>query len=230
MELLKPDVKIDEAFKPDKALDYNQYFSRAMLFAQTNYQPELSKMANVSFKRVSAAGFFEEYVWTICNINSSIKVVATYFPQLIYELKPYYYSFADREFPNQELMREYVTTLVGSPVKFEAISRGAQIINQAVKLFGWEQYRSNFLDTAEKLRAFPLIDKERAHSLAYNIGLSNELFHDTAMLKVMAMHWGFGSTPGAVVDMCKAIGRQYVMQPRVIALVLWLSGVTFGFS
>lgn len=230
MELLKLDVKVDEDFKPNKSLDYTQYFSRAILFATTNYQAELSKLANASFKRISPTSFFEEYVWTICNINSNIKIVATYFPQLMYELKPYFFSFGDSEFPNKELMKEYVTTLVESPAKFEAIVRGAQIVNRSIKLFGWDQYRDNFLDTAQKLRAFPLLDKGRAHSLAYHIGLSSELFHDTAMLKVMAMHWGFGNDPSAVAEMCKAIGRQYVLQPRVIAMVLWLSGVTFGFS
>src|SRR5271155_1823211 len=105
MEILKPDPTIDENYKPSIDMTYQDYFNRAMVFAQTNYQEQLSKLANTHFKKMAPTIFFEEYVWCICNTGLDSKKVSKYFPDLLKQIQPYRVSFWDlTSFPSAETM------------------------------------------------------------------------------------------------------------------------------
>lgn len=226
MELLKSDPIIDLDFKPSPDLDIIQYFNRAMLFGQTNYHLEISRLANTFFHKMSRAFFFEEYVWCLCKRNSTPQEVSIYFPQLISELRSFYQEIFNHHAPSKrELMQEYITSITGDSEIFGALQKTSKIINQGINLFGWDKYRANFLNSSQKLSILPLMDKKNSIELAYNIGITKELFEEP-LVQRMAIHWKFNN----IADMCSALTKNFALQPRVIVLILWYAATTFGFN
>lgn len=222
MRLIKDNPIIDPLFVPNQYMDYTQYFSRAMLFAQTNYHQELSRLANAYFKKLVPTTFFSECVWNICCVNSNAKDVSGYIKMLNNELLPYYHAFADEEsFDTQKLMIDTMATFIDEG-KVKAIIDAAQIISEGISLFTWKRYRDNFLNTSKKLQALPMINESNVVSLSFDIGLHTSF--DDPVLETMADHWKFISAE----EMCKALAQQFVMQPREIGLVLWYAYEHFG--
>src|SRR5258708_10242687 len=153
IEILKTRPIIDENYKPSLKMDYQEYFNRAMLFAQTNYQENLTKLANIHFRKISPTVFFEEYAWCVCSAGLTAKSASKFFPKLLKELIPFYRSFWDlNNFHKQEEITENILSIIHNEQKCQAIYRGAHIINQGIKLYGWDRYRDNFLSTVSKLQ------------------------------------------------------------------------------
>jgi hypothetical protein len=224
MEILKPDPVIDDNYKPSMDMSYQDYFNRAMVFAQTNYNDQLAKLANTHFKKMAPTAFFEEYVWCVCNAGLGSKTVSKYFPTLVKELQPYRASFWDlTSFPTSEAMLVKLMPLVHNQAKCQAVQQGAYIVHNGIRLFGWDNYRDNFLSSTKKLQALPMIGPLNSIQLGRNIGFIQSIGGGAHLVR-MASRWGFDS-PEAL---CKEIAKHVVLQPRVIGLILWYAGSTFG--
>lgn len=205
-------------------MSYLDYFNRAMVFAQTNYQENLSKLSKLNFRNLTPSNFFEEYAWCVCTTGMSAKTVSKYFQKLIPNLQPYFKSFWDyNSFPEKSQMEKLVLPVVHNQQKCDALWSGAKIINNGVKLFTWDKYRDHYLNDAHKLQAFPSIGSINSNTLSRNIGLVNVVIGDTHLNR-MAARWGFENAD----VMCKTISNSIVLQPRVIGLILWYSAATFG--
>ena len=224
MEILKDDPIIDQNYKPHLKMTYMEYFNRAMLFAQTNYAEQLSKLANTHFRKITPTVFFEEYTWCVCTVGMSAKTVSKFFPKVITNLAPYYKSFWDtHNFPIKEIMDNQLHPIIRNRTKIDALWNGARIINNGIRLFGWDKYRDHYLSDVEKLKALPLIGSVNSFQLARNIGLLNAVIGDTHLNRMTA-RWGFVDAE----EMCKIISNHVVLQPKVIGLILWYAGSTFG--
>jgi hypothetical protein len=225
MEILKSHPIIDDNYKPSLEMDYQEYFNRAMVFAQTNYQEHLTKLANIHFRKLSPTAFFEEYAWCVCGVGFNAKSVAKFFPRLSKELAPFYRSFWDlNNFPKREEVIENILPLIHNEQKCQALWRGGQIINQGIKLYGWDRYRDNFLSTTTKLQVLPMIGISNSFQLGRNIGFKQPICAGGPHLIRMATRWGFESPE----QMCIAISKHVVLQPRVIGQILWYAGSHFG--
>jgi hypothetical protein len=223
MELLKSNPVIDKKYKPAPNLDYQEYFNRAMVFAQTNYQEQLDKVAKTQFRKLSPTSFFEEYVWCVCCVGEEPQTVSEYFPALTQRLTPFYHSFWDlNNFPKQEEIKERVLEVFPNHDKFHAIINCASIINKGIKLYGWDFYRDNFLNKPEKLVALPMMGIVSSRQLARNVGASAKTISSSRLYN-LASHWGFVS----VDEMCKTIQKHVPMQIKVIELILWYAATTF---
>ena len=223
MELLKSNPIIDEEWKPSLDLDCNRFFSRAMKFAQTNYHVHLSKIANTFYSRISPTVFFEEYIWRVCCAGSSPEIVTPYFPELVTELLPYHQTLWNGNwFLSREPKRKMVDELTGNSAKFDAFAYTAKTLCYGIKLYGWNRYRNHFLDKTTHLEIFPFISKENSARLASSIGLEGFFFEEPILMN-MAKHWGFVSVP----DMINTLASQFVLQTRVIALILWYAAMSF---
>lgn len=220
MELLKSNPIIDERYKPSVENGYIEYFNRAMVFAQTNYQDQLDKFAKMQFRKLSPTIFFDEYVWSVCCIGEQPKDVSGIFSLFSKELTPFYHSFWDlNSFPREKFISENISPY---EIKYDAIYRCASIVNRGIKLFGWDHYKDNFLDTPEKLSALPHIGIAGANQLTRNIGLEAEVISHSRLYD-LAMRWEFDDT----ISLCKAIQKFIPMQLKVIELILWYTVTTF---
>jgi hypothetical protein len=224
MEILKEYPVIDENYKPSITMSYMDYFNRAMVFAQTNYQDQLSKLANTHFHRMTPTFFFEEYAWTVCAMGINVKTASLYFTSMSKHLQPYYRAFWDLNYlPKEEDMKDKLIPFIHNEAKCNALWKTARIINNGVRLFGWDKYRNNFLDESNKLQALPFIGSSNCIQLARNIGLQRPGISGTHLHR-MAVRWGFQHPD----DLCLAISKQVVLQTKVIGQILWYAGTTFG--
>jgi hypothetical protein len=219
MELLKSNPIIDIKYKPSLDLTYIDYFNRSLAFAQTNYQEQLNKVSRTNFNKLSPTIFFEEYVWSIACINKEPKEVSEFFPELSKQLTPIFHSFWNlNDCPNLNDFKDTGNYLIHS----DSIVACAKIITRGIKLFGWEYYRNNFLDTSEKLIALPYLNAERAKHLARNIGHTTNLI-SSFRLQDLANHWGFKNVETA----CRTIQQHVPLQLKIIELILWYAVATF---
>lgn len=222
MELLKANPVIDHNYKPSLDQSYMDYFTRALVFAQTNYQEQLEKISRAHFHKLSPTSFFEEYAWCINIMDENVEAVSDRFPQLSKKLTPFYNSFWDlNKLPSVEEVHD-ILPIVGSEKKFKAIYDCAGIINRGIKLFGWDRYKDNFLNTPERLCVLPVIGFSGARRLSRNIGLSSDVI-SSAQLHRLAGHWGFGDSK----ELCAAIQKNVAMQMQVIEMIMWYAAHTF---
>jgi hypothetical protein len=230
MEILKDHTIINENYKPSLDLDCQEYFNRAMVFAQTNYQEQLTKLSNIHFRKIAPTAFFEEYSWCVCAVGLNTKSVSEYFPQLLKEINSLYYqSFRnswDRDFPSQKEMMDKSISIINNEKKSGALWQGARIINQGLKLYGWDRYRDNFLSSPTKLQVLPLIGSSNSGQLARDIGLTKDIYTSDTYLLHMIDRWGFAS----VNEMCLDISKRVVLQPRIIGQILWYAASHFGIN
>lgn len=224
IELIKANPIIDVNYKPSMEMDYVTYFNRAMLFAQTNYQDQLTKLANTHFKRMTPSFFYEEYAWAVCILGLDLKEVATWFASMCKQIHPYFKSFSDlKSFPSEMEMKEKISSFMIIEDKIKALHRGADIIYAGSRLYGWTTYRDNYLNTVKKLEVLPMIGSINSSQLARNIGLNKAGISGTH-LNQMAARWGFKHPD----DLCESISKHVVLQPKVIGQILWYAGHTFG--
>lgn len=228
IEILKDNPIIDEQYKPSLELGYQDYFSRAMLFAQSNYQENLTKISNIHWSKITPTFFYEEYVWCVCSLEINDKLASEIFSQFIKDIAPFYYrEFRPHRgisFPVQKEMMEKSLPIIQDETKCQALWESANIISQGTNLFGWEKYRTNFLSSTKKLEIFPMIGLATAQRLGRGIGLHREIYANDPYLTRMASRWKFQS-PEAL---CVAIAKNVVLQPRVIGQILWYAGAHFG--
>ena len=222
---LQSEVIIDPDYRPSLTMDYMQYFTRALNFAQTNYPDQLTKLANLHFRRIVPTIFFESYTWNICNIKSDNLTVSQFFPQVREQIHRHsHFSDVGSNSFKQDFMYEKTLPIIGDPEKCQAICKTANIINQGIKLFGWSRYRDNFLSTPQKLQVLPLINETNSLTLGFDLGFNKQICNSGFYLRKMATCWNFKS----VEHMCDSIAERVVLQPRVIALILWYAGYHFG--
>lgn len=228
IEVLKDHPIVDENYKPSLSLGYQDYFSRAMLFAQSNYQENLVKISNIHWGKITPTFFYQEYAWSVCSLGIGPKLAIKFFPQFLNEIGTLYYqgvrSPRDKNFPRREETIAKSLSIVQDEEKCQALWEGANIIVQGTTLYGWDRYRLNFLSTTKKLQVFPMIGPATAQQLAKNIGLHKDMFAGDPHLTRMASRWGFQS-PEAL---CTCIAKHVVLQPRVIGQILWYAGAHFG--
>ena len=62
---------IDPNYSPSLDLNYVDYFSRAMNFAQTNYHQQLKSFNNTFFHKLAPTIFFRKYCETICDLTNN---------------------------------------------------------------------------------------------------------------------------------------------------------------
>jgi hypothetical protein len=223
MELLKSKVIIDEKYKPSLNNEYIDYFNRALVFAQTNYQEQLDKIAKAHFRRIAPTAFFEEYVWCLSCVDTKPEIVSLFFPELSKSLAPFYNSFWDlNNFPQADSLKERIVSMNHNEKKFDQLYQCANVINRGIKLFGWDEYKNNFLSSPERLCVLPGIGIVGARHLARNTGISGEVI-SSAQLQRLAVHWGFEDCS----SLCAAIQRNVALQPKVIEMVLWYAAHTF---
>lgn len=218
MEFLKANPIIDTKYQPSLSLTYLEYFKRAMVFAQTNYNDQITRMVKTSFRKISPSFFFEEYAWVLCCAKQSPKEVSSYFMSLSKSLTPYYQSFWDlNNFPKVEVPRvsEYTD-------QYESLHKTASIMNRGIKLFGWDKYRDNFLNTPAKLCVLPSLQISGASHLSRNVGSIGDVLGERRLYPLVK-HWGFDSSEA----LCKEIQKYTPMSLKVIELILWYSAVTF---
>lgn len=219
MEFLKANPIINAEYQPSLDLEYMNYFNRAMVFAQTNYNDQIAKVSRVSFRKITPTSFLEEYTWVISCANQDPMEVSKYFMSLSKSLQPFYQSFWDlNSFPKEEVskVKEYAED------RYEAIHKTSSIMNRGIKLFGWDTYRDKFLNTPAKLCALPLLQIGGAKHLSRNVGSHNELL-EGQRLYPLVKRWGFDNSE----DLCKNIQKHVPMSLKVIELILWYSAVTF---
>ena len=223
MELLKSNTIIDNNYKPTLDLGYVDYFNRALVFAQTNYQEQLDKVAKSNFRRITPTAFFEEYVWCLSCVDSNPETVSKFFPELSRQLVLFYNSFWDlNNFPKEEIVKNWIVNVNKSEKKFEQLYRCANIINRGIKLFGWEEYKDNFLNSPEKLCVLPGIGATGACHLSRNVGIWNDVI-SSSQLQELATHWGFENSQ----MLCLSLQKHFALQLKVIDMVLWYAVHTF---
>lgn len=222
MELLKANPIIDDQYKPALDQTYLEYFKRAMVFAQTNYSEQIKKVQKTRFRVLSATNFFEEYAWTICCQQDTLLNVSNKFMHLSKHLAPFYNSFWDlNSFPKLEAVREGILKFENEQT-LQALFSCADTVNRGIKLFGWDHYKENFLNTPEKLCVLPMLGISGANKLARNVGLNSNVVND-GRLYPLVKQWGFSDTK----ELCNTIYNYVPMEPRIIELILWYSVVSF---
>lgn len=223
MEFLKSNVIIDPNYKPSLQMSYIDYFNRALVFAQTNYQDQIQKVIKTQFLKLSPTHFYEEYAWCVYCCDGTHTGAYQKFPPLAQALSPFYHSFWDlNNFPKRDAIKDSVMTTIDSEKKFDALYQCADTINRGIKLFGWDTYRNRFLDCPEKLCVLPMIGLNGANQLSRNIGVTSELVSGDRLYH-LAKHWSFENS----TDMCKKIQKHVPMQLKIIELILWYSTATF---
>lgn len=223
MELLKSNPIIDKSYIPSAKMKHIDYFNRALKFAQTNYNDHLVKISRLHPRSVTSAFFFEEYVYALLSTNESIYKLPNYFNKLIHALKPYQSSFWDlNNFPSEEKMQDVFEEFYVEKDQRKSIHDAAYIINQGVKLFGWDDYRNNFLNCYSKLAVLPGLGLAGAKRLDSNIG-GMYCPDDNQKLYDLAISLGFEDAKA----LCMAIQKHFQMSWRTIGTILWYSVVTF---
>jgi hypothetical protein len=228
MEFLNSNPIIYPHYTPSLEMTYMDYFNRALVFAQDNYQDRINKISNTHFNKVSPTSFFEEYAWCIFGKDTDSKWASKHFSKLSDSLTPYYHSFWDlNNFPKSaEIVEKIYRDLFDNknvPVeKVDSLIQCASIINRGIKLFGWDRYKDNFLNTPEKLCVLPMLGITGAKQLSRNVGASSEII-STARCHELAVHWGFDDSR----SLCTAIQKYIPMQLKIIELILWYSATTF---
>lgn len=222
MEIIKTNLVIDNNYQPSIDQDQTLYFNRAFAFVQTNYQDQLDRFAKISLNKLSPTVFFEEYVWRICCLESSIKEASKVYPLLSKKIIPLYGSFSlMHKLPELENIRDSLLNFLDNE-KVEAIIRCAQIVHNGIKLFGWDFYKDNYLNTSQKLEALPLMDSISSKYLASNIGLTQDVM-ESKCLNGLAIRWGFDN----VSMLCQNIKQHFNLSLKVISLILWYTVITF---
>jgi hypothetical protein len=199
------------------------YFNRALSFAQTNYQEQLDRVAKMHFSRITPTAFFEEYVWCLSCVDTDSAKVSEFFPELSKQLAPLYNSFWDlNNFPKKDVVREWIVKANQDEKKFEHIYHCANILNRGIKLFGWDEYKTNFLSSPERLCVLPGLNITGSRHLSRNIGISHEVI-SSALLQSMAKRWGFQDCAA----LCSTVQKNIALQPKVIEMIFWYAAHTF---
>jgi len=223
MELLKYNPIIDELYRPSIKMNHIDYFNRALKFAQTNYHDHLVKVSKLDPRSITSTHFFEEYVGALLSTKEDIYKLSNYCAKLFKFLHPYNGSFWDlNNFPSKEKMRDLLEEFYLDEKQFEDIHATAYIVNQGIKLFGWDKYRNNFLNSPGKLLALPGLGLSGANQLSYNIGGAYSP-DDNCKLYNLAISLGFDDAKALLM----AIQKNFSMSWRTIGTVLWYSAVTF---
>ena len=219
MQIIKSKLVIDDNYKPSLNQDYFSFFQRAMVFAQTNYNQELTRVNNINFIKLSPIIFFEEYCWEICMIDSTNEEVSSYIYDLLDAISPLCHAFLDNNFideinPNQ-------LALLKDEQKIQAIIKTWKIMLNGIKLFYWDDYKDNFLSSVQRLSILPLMNQERAERLSDCI--CGAKYFGGPRLRYLAKHWGFGDP----LVLCQNIQKSVNMKVQVIGIILLYAFITF---
>jgi hypothetical protein len=220
----KSELIIDKSYKPDINLGLMDYFNRSLVFAQTNYQSEIDKLSRARFSKLTPTSFLDEYAWCVYCYGKNERNVCKFFSLILQVMHKKYEVF--RDINTSINVDEFISELLSiykNKSKANAIIKTILIVNNGIKLFNWEEYRDNFLNTPDKLTIFPYIDDTNMLYLAKNIGLVKKVFGGNHLNK-LSERWGF-SDPNAL---CKEIQKRFKLDILSIELILWYSAETFG--
>jgi len=221
MELLKSNLIITENYRPTLDISYMEYFNRALVFFQDNYQDIADRVTKNKFFKITPVFFFEEYIWNIILLGSSYTEATDTYSSIKDNLWLFSSSFRDiNYFPTYDVVVNNFQIL--APDKIKAINRCAYIINQGIKLFGWETYKDNYLNNIDKLCMLPMIASVEAEKLGQNIGIK-ELSYPP-ILALLSEKLGFVSPNFLYVE----IQKKVPFSLRLIELILWYSAITFN--
>lgn len=204
--------------------DYLTYFDKSYKFVQDNYKEDFDRIAGTKFEKITPEFFFREAVWCILTSGFNARIVSGFFPCLLKTLIPLT-DFNSNTLSEEDEGRVATEALsvFGNKRKVSAIIKMAGIIRDNIKTIGWERYRDERLNAADKLEELPFIGKITKFHLARNLGLLDYMKPDLHLTR-MAQHWKFESP----VELCKEIGKQRDMKIGLVDLVLFYSASTFG--
>jgi len=226
MELLKSNLIIDPEYKPSLNMSYMDYFNRAMAFTQTNYHDRLVKTINTNFSKLSPTIFYEEYTWSVLCLDNNFLEASQLIPNVINRIALLGQSFWNlNSFPKTEDIKPKIMAIIHDEKKFNALYSCAETMNSGIKLFGWDTYKHNFLNSPAKLCVLPAIGVMGAKQLSRNIGATHDIVGFPCIQK-LATHWGFEDATA----LCTDISKRVCMQPKIIEVILWYAAMTFDYS
>ncbi len=226
MEILKDksELIIDNDYKPNISSNLIDYFNRAIAFVQTNYKQDLQSIYDANFKKLSPTKFLEEYAWCLYCSGMKVTTVSYFFPKILIELRKMYPSIRDPNYPIQrEEFSKNILTICKNQKKVNALINTISIVQNGIRIFGWDVYKKNFLGTPDKIESLPYMGKVNARHLARNIGLMTDVCGGVHMNRLCS-RWGFESP----TELCKDIQKNIPLRLQAIELILWYSAVTFG--
>lgn len=212
-----------EKYRPNVNAGPIQYYQSSYLFAKTFYGDEIERIQKVKFEDVSRSLFFKECVWVIHATGFSSKAVGSFFGRLT-EAYGEFGSLAKEEL---EIATDRVRKVCNNPQKIKAVYGISRILIEHDD--DWEKFKSDHLNTPEKLMILPYIGKITCYHLGRNIGLLDCVKPDLHLVR-LAEYWHFRDC----IEMCKemqsahALFTGQIIPLGVIDYIVWLSCSTFG--
>lgn len=222
MELLRSNLVISNDYAPTVSMPFMEYFNRALIFTQTNYHDILNRVIKQNFYKMTSTFFFSEYVWCVLMHQASHEEASSIFESIQPRLPVLYKGLHDAgNVPQFDIVDEIFGDVV-SEKKLLAIYKCAHIINQGIKLFGWDEYKENYLNATAKLCVLPMIGIYGAEKLGQSIGING--ISCPTILHTLASKQGFNQPK----DLYKAIQKKVPYQLRTIEIILWYAAISFN--
>jgi len=217
MEIHKGLVTGTDFPHPEEGPD--KYWDHALFFVKNEYPEEINRVKSVDFHKITPDIFFKEYVWVVHATGFSAKSVSKFIDRLIAS----YGDFKVLASEDGKVVEDRVRKICNNPLKIKSIHETATILSNSIEEFGWENYRDNRLNSAEKLVVFPYVGKITCYHLARNIGLLDSVKPDLHLVR-LSEFWGFESCD----SMCGYFSEKSGFQPGIVDLVLWYAASSFG--
>lgn len=208
---------------------YLDYFRAAHKFTLDNYKEDYDRIINTRFSEVSPKFFLREMCWCICVSGFNAKIVSKFFPKLLEILNPLFEHVSTRgweygdcwkdDIINQELLKVFNNKRKMSAI----VSNTVNHVAKGIRLYGWETYRNNELNTPGELQKLDMIGPIISKHLARNIGLLNFVKPDIHLNR-LAAHWGFDSAD----ILCMTIQKEINLPLGIIDLILWYAASSYG--
>jgi len=220
----KSELIIDQKYKPNINGTLIDYFNRSMVFAQTNYEYNLRSVSEANFGKLSPTKFLEEYAWCLYCSGMKVQTVSSFFPKILVELRKLYSSIRDPNYPIQkEEFSNNILAICKNQKKMQALLDTVVIVQNGIRIFGWDRYKSNFIETPAKITALPYMGRVNSKHLSRNIGLIKGVCGGVHMNRLCS-RWGFESP----TELCKDIQKYVPIRLEVIELILWYAASNFG--
>lgn len=228
MELHKELLIDKEKYNFSLENDYLEYFDKGLKFVNEYYSEDYNRIAKTNFNEITPDFFLKEMTWCICVSGFNSKIVSKFYPKLIAILDPMFNDIANNRWQywddNCHTLEKPLLNIFNNKRKIEAIICNAvELVARGQRKLGWEAYKNESLNTAEKLENFQMVGPAISKHLARNIGLLNFVKPDIH-LKRLAKNWNFESPD----ILCREIQKHYEIPLGLIDLVLFYTASTFG--
>jgi len=220
----KQELIIEPNYKPNINDSLIDYFNKSLVFAQTNYKQQIESVVRANFGKLSPTIFLEQYAWCLYCSNMKVNTVSSFFPSILIEIRKLYPSIRDPNHPIQkEEFSKNILAICKNKKKMQALLDTIIIVQNGIRLFGWDKYKHNFISTPDKIAALPYMGKVNSRHLSRNIGLIKDVCGGVHMNRLCS-RWGFNSP----IELCQEIQKHVLLRLQVIELILWLSASNFG--